>query len=170
MFEGNNEAKLKHSKDKGLYPLLKAIQRKLNKSIVGQIDPDYEILFVGLDGQSISEELDSDIKKVTNFATLNEIRKKYNMDDLEGGDTPLNSIFLQGKMMADQKKQQEDQAAQSKKDQDEFNVNPFDEGGDEEDNQDGQDNQDNQDEEDGGAPKLPNMSDLKKAILSNFKK
>ena len=146
MFEGNNEAKLKHSKDKGLYPLLKAIQRKINKMIVSQIDPDYEFCFVGLDGSTIAEELDANIKKANSFQTINEIRAEYQLEPIEGGDIPSNSVFLQGQMMAEQKKQ----AEEAKKNQETFAKNPF----------------EDQEEEQGAEP----MSPLKKAILDNFKK
>jgi hypothetical protein len=99
LFESNNEGQLKHSKDKGLYPLLKFIQRKINKYIVSQIDPNYEFQFVGLNGMTIQEELDVEIKKLSNFQTVNEIRKKYSLEPVEGGDLILNPTFAQQKMM-----------------------------------------------------------------------
>ena len=95
MFEGSNEQRLKHSKDKGLYPLLKFIQRKINKFIVNQIDPEYEFQFVGLNGLTIQEELDIEIKKLSNFQTVNEIRNKYGLDPVKGGDLILNPTYAQ---------------------------------------------------------------------------
>ena len=95
MFESNNEQKLMHSKDKGLYPLLKFFQRKFNKYIVSQIDPNYEFLFVGLNGLTIEQELDIEIKKISNFQTLNETRNKYGMKPLDGGDIILNPTYVQ---------------------------------------------------------------------------
>lgn len=97
LFEGSQEQRLKHSKDKGLYPLLKFLQRKLNKYIVEQINPDFELVFVGLNGLTIEEELKMDIDKVNSFMTVNEVREKYEMKPLEGGDAPNNSAFLQNK-------------------------------------------------------------------------
>ena len=97
LFEGSQEQRLKHSKDKGLYPLLKFLQRKLNKYIVEQINPDFELVFVGLNGLTIEEELKMDIDKVNSFMTVNEAREKYEMKPLEGGDAPNNSTFLQNK-------------------------------------------------------------------------
>lgn len=97
LFEGSQEQRLKHSKDKGLYPLLKFLQRKLNKYIVEQINPDFELVFVGLNGLTIEEELKMDIDKVNSFMTVNEAREKYEMKPLEGGDAPNNSAFLQNK-------------------------------------------------------------------------
>lgn len=107
VFESNNEGKLKHSKDKGLYPLLKFIQRKINKYIVSQIDPNYEFQFVGLNGMTIQEELDVEIKKLSNFQTVNEIRKKYSLEPIEGGDVILNPTFVQQAMMKAQQEQEQ---------------------------------------------------------------
>lgn len=100
LFEGGTEQRLQHSKDKGLYPLLKFLQRKLNKYIVEQIHPDYELVFMGLNGMTIAEELDMDIKKVGAFATVNEIREKYEMKPLEEGDIIENAVFMQAKNAA----------------------------------------------------------------------
>lgn len=111
MFEGNNEARLKHSKDKGLRPLLKFYERKLNKYIVSQIDPAYELVFMGVEDIDPSKELENDVKQATTFVTVDEIRVKRGMKPLgegKGGDIVLNSIWLQ---WYNQKMQQE-QAAQ----------------------------------------------------------
>ena len=106
LFEGSQDERLQHSKDKGLYPLLKFIQRKLNKYIVEQINPDFELVFMGLNGMTISEELDMDIKKLGSFQTVNEIREKYELEPLEGGDMPENATFVQAKNAEEQRKQQ----------------------------------------------------------------
>jgi hypothetical protein len=104
MFEGNNEARLKHSKDKGLYPLLKFLQRKINRMIVSQIDPEYEFCFVGMDGMTIQEEAELATKKMT-FMKLNEVRKDFNpnLEDLgEQGEMITNPIWAQMQQMANQ--------------------------------------------------------------------
>jgi len=121
IFESNNEGKLKHSKDKGLYPLLKFIQRKINKYIVNQLDPNYEFLFVGLNGMTLQEELEMDIKKSSSLYTVNEIRKSRGDDKIDGGDIILNPTFTQSKMMAEQAAQQGDMGSG----EDDFDINPF---------------------------------------------
>ena len=98
--EANQADRLQHSKDKGLYPLLKFLQRKINKYIVEQINPEFEFVFMGLNGMTISEELDLDIKKIQNFQTLNEIREKYDLKPLDDGDIVLNSTYVQSKNSA----------------------------------------------------------------------
>lgn len=99
LFESNNEQRLKHSKDKGLYPLLKFIQRKINKYIVSRLDPEFEFQFVGLNGMTPTEELELDIKKSTSLYTINEVRKARGDDEIEGGDLIMNPTFTQSKMM-----------------------------------------------------------------------
>lgn len=113
MFEGNNEARLKYSRDKGLKPLLKKIQFWINKYIVSQIDANYEFRFVGIDGEiTAQQELDDDIKKVSNLETLNEVRQRRNLKPLEGGDVPLNPMYMQAQMMAAQGDEQENAAVE----------------------------------------------------------
>lgn len=109
LFEGSQEKKLQHSKDKGLYPMLKFIQRKINKYIIEQINPDFEFAFVGLNGSSIEDELKMDIEKSNSFVTVNEIREKYEMKPLEGGDNPNNATFIQSKNSEAMLKQQAQQ-------------------------------------------------------------
>ena len=110
LFEGSQAERLQHSKDKGLYPILKFIQRKINKYIVEQINPDYEFVFMGLNGMTIEKELDMDAKKITSFATINEIREKWDLEPIEEtGDIIENSIFYQA---YNQKKQAEMQQQQ----------------------------------------------------------
>lgn len=95
LFEGSQEARLKNSKDKGLYPLLKFLQRKINKYIVEQINPDFEFAFMGLNGTTISEELDMDIKKAGSFMTINEVREKWEFKPIENGDIIENAVYAQ---------------------------------------------------------------------------
>jgi hypothetical protein len=104
LFESNNEGKLKHSKDKGLYPLLKFIASRLNKYVVNQLDKDYYLSFVGIDALSQSEELDMAVKKVTNFATLNEVREELGYPKIKdpAADNVMSSTYSQFKMAAQQ--------------------------------------------------------------------
>ena len=138
-FESNNEQKLKHSQDKGLVPLLKFAERKLNKYLISQLDDDFEFVFVGLEGNNPQTELDMDIKKGNSFMMINELREKYDLEKIKGGDIISSPYFLQGKQQEDMKKQQEDQAKQD-------NQNPFDPEGDEGDQEDNYENSDQPDE------------------------
>lgn len=104
VFESNNESRLKHSKDKGLYPLLKFYQARLNKFVISRIDPEYELLFVGLDATTREAEMELLIKKVTNLITLDEAREEIGMEALnrEGiSDQVMSGVYSQFKMQAD---------------------------------------------------------------------
>jgi hypothetical protein len=118
----NNSEKLKFSKDKGLKPLLKKIQHWINKWIVWQLDPAFEFRFVGIDDAEDKEtELDQDIKKVSNFMTVNEIRQKHNLDPIDGMDIILNPVASQATMMAQQGDEESNQAVDNMQDE----PNPF---------------------------------------------
>lgn len=106
MFEGNNEARLKHSRDKGLKPLLKAFEAWFNKYLIRpKSNNEYELVFEGLDAETPEQELDNDIKAVQNWSTVNEIRAKRGMKPIEGGDIILNPIMMQAKQMEMQQQQ-----------------------------------------------------------------
>lgn len=118
MFEGNNESRLKYSKDKGLKPLLKQLERWINKYIVWQIDDKYEFKFVGIDGEmTYQEELDADIKLSTSVEEINEVRKRRGLPEKEGYDFIASSAVLQ-KMNIDQQQAMMNQQQQQ---------NPYDE-------------------------------------------
>ena len=108
MFEGNNEARLKYSRDKGLKPLLKKIEFWINKWIVWQLDNEYEFRFVGIeDENSQKDDLDLDIQRLSNFMTVDEIRAKNNLKPMpdKNGEMILNPTYyqnVQAKAMAAQ--------------------------------------------------------------------
>lgn len=111
IFEGSSEAKLTHSKDKGLKPFLRFIQHKVQR-LIDRVDDEYEFLFVGLEQQDEQQELQDNISKIQNFMQLNEVRRKYGLPDLseeEGGNMILNpqlmSMQIQAKMMKQQQQQ-----------------------------------------------------------------
>lgn len=158
--EGNQADRLQHSKDKGLYPLLKFLQRKINKYIVEQINPEFEFVFMGLNGMTISEELDLDIKKIQNFQTMNEIREKYGLKPLDDGDVVLNSTYVQSKNAA----QQQQNMMQGMGQQNPFDAYEGEEGG--EDNEEEENPFDAYEEDDNGelAMKGDYAQQLSKAI------
>lgn len=101
MFEGNNEGRLKYSKDKGLKPLLKFVQNKLNKYIVNYLkDGKYELTFVGIDSETASEELEADVKKMgAGLMDLKTGMAKYGHKLDEKKDIILNPVYLQHQQM-----------------------------------------------------------------------
>lgn len=96
-FESSNENKLEYSRDKGLKPLLAHIEAWINKHIMSELDDDFQFEFVGLSVRSEEELVDLLVKKTGSFMTLNEARERLNLEPLENGDIPLNSVFVQNK-------------------------------------------------------------------------
>ena len=80
------------SKEKGLRPLLRAIESWINRYIIDQIDPRYELTFIGLDSIPKDKQLEMDLKKMA-FMTLNEIRAKYDLPPHPMGDRIGNPLF-----------------------------------------------------------------------------
>ena len=161
LFEKSEAERIQNSKDKGLYPMLKFIQRKINKYIVEQINPEFEFVFMGMNGMTIEQELDMDIKKLNAFQTINETREKWDLPAIkETGDIIENSVFFQAQSA---KQQQEMQAQQQQQgggygdegddegdwggsdDEDEEDYNPFDEYSDE-DEEEGDDEESKEEE------------------------
>ena len=107
----STEEKLEYSRDKGLKPLLKRFQYWINKYLIWQLDPDFELRFVGIDASDEKSELDSDIERLSNFATVDEIRAKQNLPILgkeKGGDVILNPTYIQYLGMVQQQQQGQD--------------------------------------------------------------
>ena len=121
MFEGDKEARLKYSKDKGLIPILKSGAFWINKWLISQKNSRFEFKFVGLNQDDEDKEVDRDIKLVGNIEGLREIRKKRGLEpDLEEGDMILNQNWISWKtqqQFADQQ-QESGQVAEETVDED----------------------------------------------------
>ena len=99
LFGGNDEQRFEHSKQKGLLPLLKFVQRKMNKYIVEQLNDDYEFIFTGINKEDETAKADLNLKKMQTMP-LNKYLEENNMKPIDGGDdTILNPTFLQWKQM-----------------------------------------------------------------------
>jgi hypothetical protein len=130
MFEGNKTDRLKFSKDKGLYPLLRFYQRRLNQSVIKRLNPKYELAFVGMDGLTIQDELEMDLKKGNSFVKLNELRSKWGYKEDEFGNvigmgaymTMLNNAQMEKQNQEQQQAQNQEGADQSGQQEEE---NPF---------------------------------------------
>lgn len=95
VFESKSELRLKASRDKGLVPLLTFFENGLNREVMRYIDPEYEIVFVGLDGGTEGDQIELHEKELKTFKTVNEVREQNDLEPLEGGDIILNSAFVQ---------------------------------------------------------------------------
>lgn len=85
-------SKVLMSKEKGLRPLLRAVESWLNKYIVNELDERFELVFTGMDVTPAERQLEMDVKKVGSFMTVNEMRAQYDLPPLPNGDVILNQV------------------------------------------------------------------------------
>jgi hypothetical protein len=99
------------SREKGLRPLLRAIAHWLNEWVVQPFNEDYMIEFTGFDSATEAERTELDVKAVTNWMTLDELRAQKDMEPMpdDQGKIILNPTFLQAKQQADMMAQQQQQ-------------------------------------------------------------
>lgn len=100
MFESNQEARLKVSKDKGLRPLLSAVSRWINQFILQRIAPQYYFSFVGIDSKDEKDIIDLRKTEVAAYKTVDEVREEAGLKPLgpdKGGDLILNPQYMQYK-------------------------------------------------------------------------
>ena len=92
----NTQEKIELSRDKGLYPLLIFLENFFNVNVIDNLDPDFEITFVGLKDESPKEALERQKKEAEFKKTVNEIRAEDGLDPLPGMDNfILNQQYFQ---------------------------------------------------------------------------
>ena len=98
--DGQKE-RLKHSKKKGLKPLLVFSQKLINKYIVSELDENFEFVYTGIDTEDESIAIDQDVKKITaGVISFESAFEKYMGRPYDKKkDTILNPVFLQMKQM-----------------------------------------------------------------------
>ena len=96
----DTKEELDYSKSKGLKPILKLLERKINKYVIHRIDPNFNFRFAGLESDSQDTELERDTKSVQYIETYNDVRKRKGLDPVDWGDVPLNPTAIQAKQMA----------------------------------------------------------------------
>lgn len=98
--EGSKEDLFEYSQRKGLKPLLKFLQRKINKYLIGPIDPEFEFIFTGMDVTTPEKELEMDIKAAESFEGLKEVRKRRGLPEhIDEDDIILNPTWVQYQQM-----------------------------------------------------------------------
>lgn len=114
LFESSQEWKLKASRDKGLKPLLRFIEKLINEHVIDRIDDHFTFQFVGLDELTEQEKHELRKEQIASYMTLNEIRVAEDLDEIEYGDFPLNPTYIQMRaqiMQEEQQKQMQQQQA-----------------------------------------------------------
>jgi hypothetical protein len=79
------------SKERGLRPLIRSVERWLNRGLIQKMYPEYRLEFVGFDAKSEDAKLEFDIKTVKAFRTINEVRAMYDMEPIE---SPVADMIL----------------------------------------------------------------------------
>lgn len=107
MFESANQSKLSASKDKGLKPLLRFLQRRISSHLVTKLDPDFEFEFVGLESMTPNEQADLNTKLVKTTRTIDELRALEDLPPLPNGlgDVILDPVYMQHMSQAAQSEQ-----------------------------------------------------------------
>lgn len=85
------------SKERGLRPMLRAVESWLNTWVVHQIDEDFMVDFVGFDAKSEEAKQQLDIAALKAYKTINEVRAEHDLPPLEDqlGNLVLEPSFLQ---------------------------------------------------------------------------
>lgn len=88
--------RIQASKERGLRPLLRALESWINRWIIGPLDDDLELVFVGLDAETETQRIEALNKKVRAFMTINEARAAMDLEPLENpaADMLLDSSYM----------------------------------------------------------------------------
>lgn len=99
---GGPADRLTFSREKGLRPLLRALETWINRWIVYPLAPHLELCFVGLDTESEEKRLENIQKRVKSFMTINEARAQFDLEPLDNpiADMLLDSSYINAAQMA----------------------------------------------------------------------
>jgi hypothetical protein len=97
MGSANQVEKIAESRERGLKPLIRFLFSQLNRFVIWQIDPDFEIVAQGLRSNSEADDLDLDKKRAETYMTVDQIRARYDMPAMADGKGAciLNPPWLQ---------------------------------------------------------------------------
>ena len=103
--DGQRE-RLKHSREKGLKPLLIFLQGVITKYIVSELDENYEFAFTGIEVENEEAQVKLDSEKLSSgMVAMQDIFKKYNGRDFDPEkDIILNQVYQGMKQAEEQNK------------------------------------------------------------------
>lgn len=103
--DGQRE-RLKHSREKGLKPLLIFLQGIITKYIVSELDENYEFAFTGIEVEDEEAQVKLDSEKMSSgMVAMQDIFKKYNGRDFDPEkDIILNQVYQGMKQAEEQNK------------------------------------------------------------------
>lgn len=113
VFMSTNEAQQKASKDRGLSPLLRTISTALNRHVVWQVDPEFELAFVGIDAKTEEQAMQLRQQQAQTHLKLNEVRALDGLPPVEYGDVVMNPTYIGYRMQMMQMAQMSQQQQQA---------------------------------------------------------
>lgn len=95
--QDGQKARLQHSREKGLKPILIFLENIITKYIVSEIDEDYEFVFTGIEVEDEETQVNLDkIKLESGMVSMQDIFKKYSGRELDSeNDIILNQVYQQ---------------------------------------------------------------------------
>ena len=105
------EGRIIHSKERGLRPLLRAVETWINRWLIYPMASHLEFSFVGIDTETESQRIESISKKTKTYMTVNEARAAFDLDPLDNpiADFILDSSFINAAQMASQQGEEGEQ-------------------------------------------------------------
>jgi hypothetical protein len=96
--------KITASRERGLRPLLRAVESWINQWIVYEMEPSLEFAFQGFDQVSEDAKQKADIESLKAFRTINEVRAMYDLEpiDNEAADMVLDPAYMNMAFQIDQ--------------------------------------------------------------------
>jgi hypothetical protein len=92
----NTEERLKESKERGLFPMMRHLQNFINTNIIAPFDDRFELVFTGITTETQTQTLDRQEKEVKFKKTVNEIRAEDNLPPMPGmDDVILDPTYMQ---------------------------------------------------------------------------
>lgn len=95
--QDGQKARLQHSREKGLKPILIFLENIITKYIVSEIDEDYEFVFTGIEVEDEETQVNLDkIKLESGMVSMQDIFKKYSGREFDfENDIILNQVYQQ---------------------------------------------------------------------------
>lgn len=95
--QDGQKARLQHSREKGLKPILIFLENIITKYIVSEIDEDYEFVFTGIEVEDEETQVNLDkIKLESGMVSMQDIFKKYSGREFDSeNDIILNQVYQQ---------------------------------------------------------------------------
>lgn len=95
--QDGQKARLQHSREKGLKPILIFLENIITKYIVSEIDEDYEFVFTGIEVENEETQVNLDKTKLeSGMVSMQDIFKKYSGREFDPeNDIILNQVYQQ---------------------------------------------------------------------------